>query len=119
MSKLETHVKKARQFRDAAERLAEPSSQVELWFVSAYHYIEACAAKHRLHIQKHQRVPEELERNPTIFGKDTSRIASAFQHLDREARAKFVYGDTGTDADFRRVREWYRTIESVCEALLR
>ncbi len=119
MSKLEVHFKKAREFRDGAQRLKEPGPQVEFWFLSAYHFIEACAAKRRLHIQKHQRVPEELERNPTIFGDDTPRIAEAFRYLDGKARAKFVYGDTGTDADFKRARECFEMIKSTCEANLR
>ncbi len=119
MSKLEVHLKKARQFRDDARRVAERGSQVEFWFLSAYHFIEACAAKHRLHIQKHQKIPDELERNPIIFDKDTSRIADAFRYLDNEARAKFVYGDAGTDADYRRARECFDRIESVCEEALR
>jgi len=95
-----------------------PEMQVEAWFLSAYHWIEACAATHRLHIQKHHRVPLELERNRSIFGDKTARVAEAFQYLDNEARAKFVYGASGTPADLERARRAFDTIRSACEEVL-
>jgi len=118
MTRLATHLDKAKRFRATAEKIDDPASLVEIWFLSAYHYIEACAAKHRMHIQKHQRVAGELERNPTIFGKDTKRVVEAFRYLDNEARAKFVYGESGTEADLARARQSFETIMSVCERLL-
>ena len=96
MSRLETHLDKARKFREGAERATSPEVQVESWFLAAYHLIEACAAKHRVHIQKHQRVPEELRRTLEIFGDKTAEVSEAYQYLDGEARAKFVYGASGT-----------------------
>ncbi len=119
MSRLETHRERAREFREAADRFPDPGVRVEMWFLSAYHLIEACAAKHRLHIQKHQRVPGELERNPAILGPDTKRVSEAFHYLDHEARAKFVYGGSGTDADLERARKSFELVESVCEGILR
>ncbi len=119
MSRLETHLERAREFNGAAERLSDPGVQVEMWFLSAYHFIEACAARQRLHIQKHQRIPDELERNPAIFGGDTPRVSEAFHYLDHEARAKFVYGGTGTKADLERARKSFELIRSTCEAILR
>src|SRR5437899_10964844 len=71
MSSLETHLRKAEEFRDGALKVNEPGLLVEAWFLSAYHLIEACAAKKRVHIQKQQRVPDELQRNPTILGPHT------------------------------------------------
>lgn len=91
---------------------------VETWFLSAYHFIEACAAKQRVHIQKHQRVPDELERNPAILGPKSSGVAKAFRYLDHHARAKFVYGDTGTKADLLKARRNFETIESACMEVL-
>jgi len=119
MSSLETHLKKAQAFRDAAAKIDEPAMLVETWFLSAYHFIEACAARQRIHIQKHQRVPDELERNPAILGSDSGRIAKAFHYLEHEARAKFVYADSGSRADLERALGSFVLIESTCEAILR
>ena len=119
MTRLENHLEKARELKETAERASGPAAQVELWFLAAYHLIEACAAKQRLHIQKHQRVPEELRANPGIFGKETPRVVEAFRYLDHEARAKFVYGSTGTKSDFARARASFETIEAICEEILR
>src|SRR5438552_18583217 len=85
MSSLETHLRKAETFREGASRVNEPGLLVEVWFLSAYHLIEACAAKKRVHIQKHQRVPDALQRNSTILGPHTSTAADAFRYLDHNA----------------------------------
>ncbi len=115
MTRLATHVEEAKRFRSTADKIDDPASLVEIWFLSAYHYIEACAAKHRMHIQEHQWVPGELERNPTVFGEHAARIVEAFRFLDNEARAKFVYGETGTENDLDRARKSFATIVSICE----
>src|SRR2546427_13037422 len=104
MSSLETHRRKADEFRDGASGVKEPGLLVEAWFLSAYHLIEACAAKKRVHIQKHQRVPDELQRNPTILGPHTSTAAAAFRYLDHKARAKLVYGNARPRAQLAKVR---------------
>jgi hypothetical protein len=118
MSSLETHRRKAEAFRDAAAKIDDPGVLVETWFLSAYHFIEACAAKQRIHIQKHQRVPDELDRNPAILGPRASVVAEAFRYLDHHARAKFVYGDSGTKADLAKARRSFATIESACLEVL-
>lgn len=87
--------------------------------MSAYHFIEACAAKHRLHIQQHRKVPAELKANLTVFGKRTAEVIEAFQYLDYDARAKFVYGATGTQVDFERARKRFEAVVAICEDLLR
>ena len=109
----------ARAYREDAQRAKDAGSQVELWFLSAYHFIEACAAKHRLHIQQHQKVPGELKKDRTIFGERTAAVIEAFQYLDYEARAKFVYGASGTEDDFERARKCVEAIVAICEALLK
>ncbi len=86
--------------------------------MSAYHFIEACAAKRRVHIQKHQQVPDELKRNPAILGSRTSAVVDAFRYLDHNARAKFVYGNSGTRADLEKARKSIEAIESICEEVL-
>jgi hypothetical protein len=118
MSKLEMHLERAQAYRNDAGRAKDTGSQVELWFLSAYHFIEACAAKHRLHIQQHRKVAAELKLNPSVFGNRTGNVIEAFQYLDYNARAKFVYGTSGAKADFARVRECFDLIVAVCEELL-
>src|SRR5437667_981388 len=99
MTSLETHIRKARAFRDGAAKVDEPCLRVEAWFLSAYHFIEACAAKRRVHIQKHQRVPDELKQNPSILGPKTSVVVEAFRYLDHNDRVKLVYGHSWIPAD--------------------
>ncbi|HLB69007.1 MAG TPA: hypothetical protein VJN63_11245 [Thermoplasmata archaeon] len=118
MSSLETHLKKAQAFRDAAAKIDEPAMLVETWFLSAYHFIEACAARQRIHIQKHQRVPDELERNSAILGPRSTTVADAFRYLDNNARAKFVYGDSGTKRDLAKARSCFEEIEAACQEAL-
>lgn len=118
MSSLKTHLRKAQAFRDASAKVNEPGLLVEAWFLSAYHLIEACAAKKRVHIQKHQRMPDELQQNPAILGPHTSTVADAFRYLDHNARAKFVYGNSGTRADLTKARKSLETIESICREVL-
>lgn len=118
MSSLETHLRQARAFREGASKVDEPGLLVEAWFLSAYHFIEACAAKQRVHIQKHQRVPDELQRNPAILGPRTPIVVDAFRFLDHHARAKFVYGNSGTRSDLAKARTSFETIESICQEAL-
>ena len=118
MVSLEIHRRKAHAFRDSATKIDEPALLVEAWVLSAYHFIEACAARQRVHIQKHQRVPDELERNPAILGVHTRAVVDAFRFLDHQARAKFVYGDSGTKADLAKARRCFETIESACREAL-
>ncbi len=118
MSRLETHLDTASKFREGAERATSPEVQVESWFLAAYHLIEACAAKQRIHIQKHTRVPEELKRNPEILGDKTAEVSEAFQYLDGEARAKFVYGASGTEEELARAQASFGTVRRLCEEVL-
>jgi hypothetical protein len=118
MSSLDTHLRKAQAFRNAAAKIDEPAMLVEAWFLSAYHFIEACAARRRIHIQKHQRVPDELDRNPSILGPRSAAVAEAFRYLDNDARAKFVYGDSGTSRDLTKARKSFQLIESACREVL-
>jgi len=119
MSRLETHLQKARTFQQGADQATSPEMRVEAWFLAAYHLIEACAAKRHIHIQKHQRVPGELKRNPAIFGERTAEVSEAYQYPDGEARAKFVYGASGTDEELDRARSSFETVRRRCEEALR
>jgi len=119
MTRMESHLARYREFKKSAELSDSDAVKVESWFLAAYHAIEACAAKHRIHIQKHHLVPRELERNPAIFGERTKQVADAFRYLDFEARAKFVYGGSGKASDLVLAKRSFETIESACEDVLR
>jgi len=119
MSRFEVHIERARAYSEDAARAKDAGSQVELWFLSAYHFIEACAARHRMHIQQHRKVSAELKRNLSVFGNRTAEVIEAFRYLDYDARSKFVYGAAGTKADFKRAREYFESIVAICEDLLK
>ena len=119
MTRLENHLARYREFRAAADASEADAVRVESWFLAAYHLIEACAAKRRVHIQKHTKVPEELLRNPEILGDRAKEVADAFRFLDLEARAKFVYGASGTASDLGRARRSFEAIEAACLEALR
>src|SRR2546428_11659520 len=83
-------------FKDTADRPnATPPSRVELLFLAAYHLIDACAAKRGQHINKHQNVRLELERNPVILGDRTDRVWRALPTPPRGLSAQVVYGGPG------------------------
>ncbi len=118
MSRLDTHLRKYREFKAAAEAVDFEAAKVEMWFLSAYHLIEACAAKQRVHILKHQRIAQELRRSTAILGPATTAVAAAFEYLDRDARAKFVYGASGATADLAKAQQSFETVESRCLEVL-
>lgn len=119
MSELSTHLRRAEEFAATARSSEFIAPRVEMWFQSAYQWIEACAAKARVHIMKHQRVPDELLRNPTILGEASEEVAKAFRYLDNVARSKFVYGSSGTRKDLDEAQRCFEVIEERCRARLK
>ncbi len=97
---------------------ATPPGRVELLFLAAYHLIDACAAKHGQHINKHQNVRRELERNSAILGERADPVWRAFNDLQGEYRTKFVYGGRWTEKELADAIRAYASIEKLClEAL--
>lgn len=92
---------------------------MEVLFLAAHHLIDACAAKHNVHIGKHQLVKKELEANNRIFGKSTEAVWRSFHELERRLRPKFMYGSTWTAKDFERAKQLFETIEARCREVLR
>lgn len=115
MGDIENHLKLYQRFKADAEndKLFE-GTRAEAYFLSAYHLIEACAAKERVHINKHQRVRQVLEDNLFILGKGTEPVWRAFQTIENQLRPKFSYGFSWTPKDIEEVIELFRTIESTC-----
>lgn len=119
MSELATHLRKAEEFSASAKLSEFDAPRVEMWFQAANQLVEACAAKARVHIMKHQRIPDEILRNPTILGEASEEVARAFRHLDNVARSKFVYGSSGTPKDLEEARRCFQLIEERCRARLK
>lgn len=107
-------------FKETANlREANPPSRVELLFLAAYHLIDACAAKRGQHINKHQNVRVELERNPIILGDRTDRVWRAFNDLQGDFRAKFVYGGRWAAKDLTDAIRSFETVERLCLEAIR
>jgi|SRR3990172_5606901 len=118
MGQLENHQKHARALRADAYR-AENSDEirVEAFFLAAYQLIESAAARHGLHIQKHQNVRHELEANTFIFEENTETVWRDFQELEGRVRPRVVYGSAWTAADVEKARELFESIEKICPAV--
>lgn len=102
----------------ATAKGVEPPARVELLFLAAYHLIDACAAKRNVHINKHQLVRRELDRNPAILGARTERVRDAFDVLEHRLRVRFVYGGNWDRSDVREAEEQFRVIEDACSEVV-
>ena len=119
MSKFENHKRLYANFKADAENedLSLPS-RAELYFLSIYHLIESCAAKYRIHINKHQKVRIILENNSQIFKKETENVWRLFQDIENKIRPKFTYGFNWTDKGFAELKEKYYKLEEICNKIL-
>ena len=119
MGKFENHKKLYLNFKEDAEReIISKPSRAELYFLSIFHLIEACAAKFHIHINKHQKVRYIVDSNPHIFGKNTETVWRLFQNVENKIRPKFSYGFSWTEKDFKELRELYLKIELICSEVL-
>ena len=113
------HLAQHEDFKKGAELDANPPQvRVESIFLAVFHLIDACAATHNVHINKHQRVRYELERNPAVFGKRTEEIWLNFQDIEARLRPKFVHGKNWKQDDFESVFEKASRIERICQEVL-
>lgn len=115
MGRRDDHIEKYRTFKADAER-PENSREIraEAYFLAAFHLIDSCAAAHNVHIDKHQRVRQELEADDFIFGKETGRVWHLFQRLERDLRPRFVYGFKGSERDFKDLQDAFAELEAGC-----
>ncbi len=115
MGTFENHRKLYENFKKDAEKEDNfEVSRVELFFLSIFHLIEACAALKRIHIDKHQRLRKILDENDTIFKDQTDRVWRWFQEIENRFRPKFTYGSSWSTADFLKIKELYSKLESIC-----
>jgi len=119
MTSRSRHLAQYEDFKKGAELEANPAQlRVEAIFLAIFHLIDACAASHNVHVNKHQRVRYELARSPAIFGDRTEEIWLTFQDIESRLRPKFVYGKNWTKKDFDSVFEKALRIERICQEVL-
>src|SRR5438132_11370142 len=88
------HLAQHEDFKKGAELHANPPQlRVESIVLAVFHLIDACAATHNVHINKHQRVGYELERNPAVLGKRTEESWRNLQDVEARLRPQLVYGN--------------------------
>jgi len=119
MATFERHMAQYKALKDMANLPAgTPQGRVELLFLAAYHLIDACAAKKGQHINKHQNVRRELEAKPIILGERTERVWRAFNDLQGDFRAKFVYGGDWKEKELEEAVQRFETVERLCLEVL-
>lgn len=119
MTSRSRHLAQYHDFKKGAELDANPPQvHVEAIFLAVFHLIDAFAVSHNIHINKHQLVRYELERNPVIFGDRTDEIWIVFQDIESRLRPKFVYGKNWTKKDFDSVFEKASRIKRICQEVL-
>ena len=115
MGSKENHLKLYEKFKNDAENINNfEGTRVESYFLSAYHLIESCAAKERVHINKHQHLRSMLTKNDFIFKNNTDEEWRNFQKIENQLRPKFAYGLSWTTTDVKNVIICYKTIEKIC-----
>ena len=76
--------------------------------------IEACAARHNVHIHKHQRVRSILEENPEVFEGKTDAIWRAFQKIENQIRPGQIYGGKMDGKALQKAKKLFEEIEEIC-----
>ena len=90
MSDFGTHLDLYKKFKKDAENIELfEGTRVETYFLSAFHLIDACAAKERVHINKHQRIRAVIEENEFLAPSLYERIKAA--RLCTEAGYKVAF----------------------------
>ena len=115
MSEFSVHFDLYKKFKkDAENEKLFDGTRVEAYFLSAFHLIEACAAKERIHINKHQKVKLVIEENEFLFRENGGIIWRSFQIIENQLRPKFTYSMSGTKTDLDKIIENFKIIEKIC-----
>ena len=105
--------------KDGENKENSEPTRIEALFEASFHLIEACAALHRIHINKHQMLRQELEKNKDIFSEKTEAVWSKFQELENQIRPGQIYGGKINGEQLKRAEEIFNKIEEVCNSVLR
>lgn len=115
MSDFAVHLELYHNFKKDAENIALfEGTRVEAYFLAAFHLIEACAAKGRVHINKHQHVRTVIEENIFLFEKESENIWRNFQIIENQLRPKFAYSMSWNKDDVKKIIEHFQLIEKIC-----
>jgi len=113
-------MKKYRMFlKDAENPEVSIPLRIEAYFQAAFHLIEAVAALHNVHINKHKLVRRVLEQHPEIFGEDSEEVWRAFQTIENQIRPGQVYGGRIDGEALRKTEELFRRIRRIAEKRLK
>lgn len=104
--------------KDAANEQNSEPTRIEALFEAAFHLIEAVAAKHRIHVNKHKLVRDFLEHNAAIFGENTESVWRAFQEIENQIRPGQAYGGAIDGEALKRAKELVGIIREICERKL-
>jgi hypothetical protein len=119
MSSFEIHYELYENFRrDAKNDTLFAGTRADAYFLSAFHLIDACAARQRQHINNHQKVRHFLERNPAILQDATESAWRSFQRLENQLRPRFVYGASWVPEDLEEMDQVFTHIETLCQEVL-
>jgi hypothetical protein len=119
MASLEIHAKKYKMFfKDAENEKNSEPIRIVAYFEAVFHLIETVAAKHRIHINKHQLTRRMLEDNEDIFKDDTERVWRAFQEIENQIRPGQAYGGAINGEALERTKELVDIIREVCKKFL-
>jgi hypothetical protein len=120
MGSFDNHYKLYESFKkDAENKELFEGTRVEGYFLAAYHLIEACAAKERIHINKHHLIRKVLQENLFIFGDDTDKVWSDFQTIENQLRPKFAYGFNWSVRDLDELVKRFVSLETICLKVLK
>lgn len=88
--------------------------RIEAYFYAAFHLIEAVAARHGMHIEKHQKVRRVLESSPSIFKDKTETLWRSFLEIENQIRPAQIYGGAINGKRLKKTRELFDLIEDIC-----
>ena len=118
MATYEKHIEKYELFKkDAENETVSHPTRITSYFEAAFHVLEAVAAKHELHINKHQKVRSVLEQKK-IFEGDTEIVWRNFQLLENQIRPGQAYGGKINGEELARAKEVFDIIEKICKDAL-
>ena len=87
MTVFDKHYSKYSMFKkDALNESISAPMRIEAYFYASFHLIEAIAARHGIHIEKHQKVRSVLEEFPWIFGDKSETLWRTFLEIENQIR---------------------------------
>lgn len=119
MASQNIHLKKYGLFkRDAENEENSIPTRIEIIFEACFQIIEACMAKEKLHVNKHNRVRSMATEHNNVFGAGSDRIWRAFQEIEHQIRPGQAYGGRIDGPQLKRAQDLMEEIERICNTVL-